>query len=384
MKFVLFYHSVASCWNHGNAHFLRGICRELLASGHDVTVWEPADGWSRANALEEARGAEALREAEKLVPGLKVREYRLDSLDLDEALDGAEIVMVHEWNDPGLVADLNKRRAAGAGFTLLFHDTHHRAVSAPHEIGRFQIDAYDGVLAFGEVLREVYLAEGWARQVFTWHEAADTALFHPVAGQHVERDLVWIGNWGDGERSAELREFLLQPVSQLGLSARIHGVRYPDEVRAELAKRGIDYAGWLPNHAAPSAFASALLTVHVPRGPYVKALPGIPTIRVFEALACGIPLVSAPWCDAEGLFPEGCYVSVGNGEEMTAALAVLRRDEDLRDDLIRNGLAAIRSRHSCAHRVGELLAILNTLRPQATPAKAKLKKSQEPRLGIAQ
>ena len=44
------------------------------------------------------------------------------------------------------------------------------------------------------------------------------------------------------------------------------------------------------------------MTVHVPRRPYVDALPGIPTIRVFEALACGIPLVSAPWRDEEGLF----------------------------------------------------------------------------------
>ena len=47
------------------------------------------------------------------------------------------------------------------------------------------------------------------------------------------------------------------------------------------------------------------MTVHVPRRPYVEALPGIPTIRVFEALACGIPLVSAPWADSEGLFPPG-------------------------------------------------------------------------------
>jgi len=105
-------------------------------------------------------------------------------------------------------------------FTLLFHDTHHRAVSAPHEIGIFDIDAYDGVLVFGEVLREVYLAHGWARQVFTLHEAADTELFRPLPGGDKDADLIWVGNWGDGERSAELHEFLLEPVSRLGLKAR--------------------------------------------------------------------------------------------------------------------------------------------------------------------
>ena len=55
----------------------------------------------------------------------------------------------------------------------------------------------------------------------------------------------------------------------------------------------------------PEVFARFRVTVHVPRRPYVEALPGIPTIRVFEALACGIPLVCAPWDDAEGLFTPG-------------------------------------------------------------------------------
>ncbi len=361
MRFALFYHSVVSCWNHGNAHFLRGICRELLALGHEVTVYEPEDGWSRMNAVKDG-GAEALAQAERLVSGVVIHPYHLETLELDAALDGADVVIVHEWNAPELVAAVGAKRAAGGNFTLLFHDTHHRAVSAPEEIRRFDISAYDGVLAFGEVLREVYLREGWAKQVFTWHEAADTALFRPVPGEKKAMDLVWIGNWGDDERSAELREFLLEPVSRLGLAARVHGVRYPDEVRAELSERGIEYAGWLPNHAAPGAFARALMTVHVPRRPYVEALPGIPTIRVFEALACGIPLVSAPWRDAEDLFPPACYLSVRNGDEMTSALSLLRRDHDLREELIRNGLAAIETRHSCAHRALELLAIIDRLR----------------------
>ncbi|MGH8174867.1 MAG: glycosyltransferase, partial [Steroidobacter sp.] len=47
MKFVLFYHSLVSDWNHGNAHFLRGVVSELLARGHAVDVYEPENGWSR-------------------------------------------------------------------------------------------------------------------------------------------------------------------------------------------------------------------------------------------------------------------------------------------------------------------------------------------------
>jgi len=51
MHFVMFYHSLVSDWNHGNAHFLRGVVRELLARGHRVDVYEPQHGWSLACLL---------------------------------------------------------------------------------------------------------------------------------------------------------------------------------------------------------------------------------------------------------------------------------------------------------------------------------------------
>ena len=51
MRIVLFCHSLVSDWNHGNAHFLRGVTAELLARGQDVRVYEPLDGWSRANLV---------------------------------------------------------------------------------------------------------------------------------------------------------------------------------------------------------------------------------------------------------------------------------------------------------------------------------------------
>lgn len=355
MKFVLFYHSFTSCWNHGNAHFLRGIARELIERGNAVTVYEPADGWSRVNAL--ADGAGALAHAAALVPGVDIQHYCLADLDLDAALDRADIVLAHEWNDPALIAALGRARKRGGKFILFFHDTHHRAVTAPHEIARFDLDGYDAVLAFGEVLREIYLRRDWAQRAFTWHEAADTALFRPLArDKNVE--LAFVGNWGDGERDGELRRFLLDPIMTLGLSARIYGVRYPQSMRSELKARGIDYAGWLPNHHVPEAFAHARATMHVPRRPYAQALVGIPTIRVFEALACGIPLVTAPWDDAEGLFPAGSYVTVDGGAAATAALALVLADADYTAHLVRTGLQAIRTRHSCAHRVTELFAII--------------------------
>lgn len=355
MRVVLFCHSLASCWNHGNAHFLRGVARELVARGHTVRAFEPEDGWSRANLIRD-HGPEALSGWREVFAELQAETYG-GLPDLDEALDGADLVLVHEWNPPELVAAIGRRRLAGGRWVLLFHDTHHRAASDPDAIRRFPLDGYDGVLAFGACLRERYLAAGWARRVWVWHEAADTRLFRPQLGVAPEGDLIWIGNWGDGERSEELRTFLVEPVRALGLRAAVHGVRYPQEALERLARAGIAYHGWLPNHAAPRAFATHRVTVHVPRRPYAEALPGIPTIRVFEALACGIPLVSAPWDDRERLFPPGSFLLAEDGPAMTRQLRAVLHDADLRLSLIDTGLSTIRARHTCAHRVNELLAI---------------------------
>jgi spore maturation protein CgeB len=370
MKIVLFYHSFVSCWNHGNAHFLRGVTRELINLGHEVHVYEPEDGWSRSNALADG-GAAALSEAAHLVPGATLRTYHEGELDLHCVTDGADLVIVHEWNTPSLIDAIGRHRISGAACTLLFHDTHHRAVTAPSEVDALELEGYDGVLVFGEALREIYVEQGWTRRAFTWHEAADTALFRPLNAEQKDADVIWIGNWGDDERTRELETFLLNPVTRLAQRTRVHGVRYPADVRRRLAARGIVFGGWLANHRVPDAFARARATVHVPRRPYTEALPGIPTIRVFEALACGVPLVCAPWCDDESLFPAGAYLTGRDQDEMTAALSLVLHDSDAARQLAQTGLRAIRERHSCAHRVQELLAIVRTLRPEKIKGRSR-------------
>ena len=276
---------------------------------------------------------------------------------------------MHEWNEPALLAALGRLRASGACFTLLFHDTHHRAVSDPQAIRAFDLSGYDGALAFGETLSEVYRRWGWSGRVWTWHEAADTRLFYPPAVEGERSGLVWIGNWGDGERSAELEEYLLRPAQVAGLPLDIYGVRYPVDALATLDRYRVNYRGWLPNARAPEVFARHLATVHVPRRYYTTLLPGIPTIRVFEALACGIPLVSAPWDDCEGLFTPGeDYLVAADGAAMMEHLRALSADPELRRSLAERGLATIRARHSCAHRVDELLAIAAQLSPEKVAA----------------
>ena len=361
MRLVYFTHSLLSDWNHGNAHFLRGVLAELLARGHDVQVYEPADAWSLKNLLADA-GRSAVEGFHAAYPTLQTTRYDSVTLNLDEALAGADLVIVHEWNAHALVMRMGAHRARHGGYKLLFHDTHHRIVTDRAGMAAYDLEHYDGVLAFGSVIRDLYLSLKLTPRAWTWHEAADTRVFHPLPPAPKQGDLVWIGNWGDDERTAELHEFLLGPVKALALKTRVHGVRYPDAARKSLAEAGIEYAGWLPNYKAPEVFSRFRVTVHVPRRPYTRALPGIPTIRIFEALACGIPLVSAPWEDAENLFTPGeDFLVARDGGEMEQQLNVLLSDEDLARAVAARGLETILARHTCAHRVDELLGIYETL-----------------------
>src|SRR5438445_7521980 len=109
LSFRFFAHSWISDWNHGNAHFLRGLASELVKQGHEVRCYEERDGWSMRNLAEEGAdaGARALLDFRRSFPALDVRFYSSNG-HLNEflagELQGADIVVVHEWNSPEVVS----------------------------------------------------------------------------------------------------------------------------------------------------------------------------------------------------------------------------------------------------------------------------------------
>jgi len=366
LKLRYFAHSWISDWNHGNAHFLRGLARELIRQGHEVRCYEQHGAWSPANLLHEEgeRAQQVVQEFWRAFPELDVRFYHDDAAFRDwarEELNGADVVIIHEWNPPQMVETIASLKRE-LGFRLLFHDTHHRAYSNPQEIFRLPLASFDGVLAFGEAIRRIYQDGFGVRHAWTFHEAADTSNFRPAPASK-NTDVIWVGNWGDEERTRELQEFLIGPASVLpGHKVAVHGVRYPEEGRQQLASAGIEFRGYLPNLRVPRAFGESLLTVHVPRRQYANGLSGVPTIRVFEALACGIPLVCAPWTDTEGLFRPGeDYLCVPDGPAMAAELRHLLSDAAARQQLASCGLETIQARHTCAHRAEQLVEICEEL-----------------------
>ncbi len=363
-RIAYFSHTLRSDWNNGNAHFLRGLLDNLRELGHEVTAWEPEHEWSIENLREESAGGASLAQFAELYPDLHIATYPASEAGnaaiWRNGLHDTDVVIVHEWNPPALAHALLELRAE-LGFKLLFHDTHHRASSSPESIRLFGIDHFDGVLAFGEALRTLYRERFGLERVWTLHEAADTRLFRPLPKKQVEmeQDVVWIGNWGDNERSAEIRSYLLEPAAALP-DARftIYGVRYPEDGLAALRESGVRYGGYLPNLAAPHVYAASRLTVHVPRGQYSGAMKGIPTIRVFEALACGIPLVSAPWEDTEELFRPGDFRFVHSAEEMRSAVLQLLGNPGQAAEQAARGLETVLAHHTCRHRAEQLTSIL--------------------------
>lgn len=372
MRIALFCHSLLSDWNHGNAHFLRGVVTELQRRGHEVRAFEPLRAWSVENLVAD-HGEAALDLAREAFPWIRPERYEEGGLDVEHALDGCAVALVHEWNSPELVRRIGEHRRRGGRCALLFHDTHHRSVTHPEEIAGYDLSAYDGVLAFGESVRERYVAAGWGRRAWTWHEAADVNVFRPSwMSEPPEAHVAWIGNWGDDERTRELEEYVFSPVAALGLRGSVFGVRYPEQARRRLAECGLRYGGWLPNYLVPAQLASHMLTVHVPRRAYVEHLPGIPTIRVFEALACGAPLLCAPWYDTEGLFTQGRdYRVVQGGDEMKHAMRELVADGAMRRELGDHGRATVLARHTCAHRVEQLLGIVRDLGASGQPKEVR-------------
>jgi spore maturation protein CgeB len=364
LRIAYFAHSLRSDWNNGNAHFLRGLMRAMTALGHDVTVFEPELGWSIDNLRMEARGELSIAQFARMYPDLTIETYAEEATKEQwrERLRGMEIVILHEWNPPEFAQRLLELRDE-LGFRLLFHDTHHRASSSPEQMQQFGLDRFDGILAFGAALRNIYQDRFGISRVWVLHEAADTTVFHPRPEMPKSLDAVWIGNWGDDERTAEISEFFLKPAGAFMDRAKfgIFGVRYPEEGLRALREADVCYGGYLPNLEASSVYAASRVTVHIPRQQYTSAMTGIPTIRVFEALACGIPLISAPWNDAEQLFRPGDFMFARNSWEMISAMRALLDWPAAANEQAQCGLETVLARHTCDHRARELTEICKEL-----------------------
>jgi len=355
MQFIVFTSSPVPDCNQDNAQFLRGVASDLIRRRHKVNIFAASRSGEKLHLLQDPSDQSTANfpNAYSLLDGTLSDE---PTLDLDSVLETADVVVVNESNSRDLVRRIGDHHARHRAYRLYFHDTHQREVIDPRNDAR-DLFHYDAVLTCGDNLRDLYLKSGWAGDAVTWHQAVDTAVFRPL-DRGKEGDLVLIDNWVDNEWIGQLREYFIEPVKALGLKACAYGSGYPSAVLDELRAAGIQYGGWLPDYKVPEVFARYTATIYLPHQPYLAAQDAVPAIHPFEALACGIPLISAPWRDLEHLFRPGRdFLFAFDGLEMTSQLKILLAKPDLRAALVRDGLETIQTRHTCAHRAGELLSI---------------------------
>src|SRR5262249_47782457 len=153
LRVVLFSPSLVSDRGQESVHFLRGVVGELIARGHDVHVHQPVDEWVLQEHV--ARKGDPTHLPPSCA-GASIHDDTRENLDLEQALDGANLVLVHDRTEPWLIASLGAHRARHRGYRLLFHDTSHRSASDPESLARLDLSAYDGVLVLGSSVRDRY------------------------------------------------------------------------------------------------------------------------------------------------------------------------------------------------------------------------------------
>jgi spore maturation protein CgeB len=332
------------------------VASDLIRRGHNAKIVALTGGGQEIRLLQDSteQSTADFRRAYPLLEGTISDE---PTLDLDGVLGTADVVIVEEGTSRDFVRRIGDHHAGHPDYRLYFHDTHQRAVMN-NQNDACALFHYDAILTCDNKLRDLYLRNGWAGEAVTWHQAVDTAVFRPLDRGEKEGDLVLIDNWVDNDQMKQLREFFIEPVKALGLKACVYASGYPGDALDELRAAGIEYGGCLPDYKFPEAFARYTATIYLPHGSLSAHQDCLPTIHPFEALACGIPLISAPWRDTEHLFRPGRdFLFAFDGMEMTSQLKILMAGPDLRAALVRDGLETIQTRHTCAHRAGELLAI---------------------------
>ena len=219
MRVVVFCHSLVSCWNHGNAHFLRGVVRELGARGHEVRRLrarrrlEPREPGPRPGR----GGARRLRA--RPTPTCRARDATpADARTSTRRWTGPTSCWSTSGTSPSSSPPSAGAGAAGGALHAAVprHPPPRGERPASHRAASTST-ATTACWPSARCCASVYLAQGWARRVWTWHEAADTALFRPLpdveprGGPGLGRQL--------GRRRADARScahFLLEPVKHAG------------------------------------------------------------------------------------------------------------------------------------------------------------------------
>lgn len=351
MKFVIFGLTVSSSWGNGHATLWRGLIAALSRQGHRIVFFE--------------------RDA----------PYYAEHRDLKRLGDGAELLLYPDWDS---VRDRARAELRGADVAIttsycpdaveasalmlneapgacLFYD-----LDTPITLARLSsgerpaylppegLAGFDLVLSYtgGDALEALRTRLG-AQRVAPLYGHVDPAVHRPASPDEAFRaDLSYLGTYAD-DRQPALQSLFIEPARQRpNRRFVLGGSGYPRDFPWI---DNIYFVRHLPPPDHCRFFASSRLTLNVTRAD-MAAMGYCPSGRLFEAAACGCPVLSDGWEGLDSFFTPGSEVLIARSTE--DAIAAL----DLSDAEIARIARAARERvlaeHTSDHRARELIALV--------------------------
>jgi spore maturation protein CgeB len=329
MKLVIFGLTMSSSWGNGHATLWRGLCRALWRRGHDVVFFERDVPYYAAN-----------RDFWEL-PGGTLSLYR----DWDEVLPtaraqlaGADVAMVTSYCPDGVTATELVLSSPARVRTFYDLDTpvtldELRRGRPVFYLGPRALQDFDLVLSYtgGAALEELQTRLG-ARRVVPLYGSVDPEVHRPVPPMPVYRsDLSYLGTYAE-DRQAALEQLFIEPARRLpGLKFLIGGSKYPQQFPWTA---NIFFVRHLPPPEHPAFVSSSRITLNVTRGA-MASMGYCPSGRLFEAAACGAPLLSDGWEGLDTFFRPGEEILVARDTD--EAIGALQRSDA---ELARMAMAA--------------------------------------------
>ena len=345
MKIAILGLALTSSWGNGHATTYRALMKALSARGHDVLFLERDVPWYAENRdlPQPPYGRVALYGSLAELAGSYSGE-----------LEAADLIIVGSYVPDGIaVADLAHGLATGV---TAFYDidtpvTLSRLDSGDADyISRAQIPRFDLYLSFtgGPILERLRLEYG-ARRPLPLYCSVDCEAYYPEPSAARDDDLGYLGTYSP-DRQPALERLLLEPAARWPRGRFVvAGPQYPEEVRWPSNVRRIEHL----SPAEHRAFYNRLrYTLNVTRRDMVRAGYS-PSVRLFEAAACGTPIVSDVWAGIDEFFTPGEEILLAR--DGTEALSYIREiPEPRRRAIAERARQKVVRHHSAAERAREL------------------------------
>lgn len=361
--------SITSSWGNGHATTFRALIRALSGQGHSVTFLERDVPWYASNR--DMPNPPWCRT--HLYDSLADLRNRFTTLVRD-----ADAVIVGSFVPDGVEVGAWVQRVARG--TAAFYDIDTPVTLAKLSRGDYEyitpdlIAGYDLYLSFtgGPTLRrlEEDFRSPMARPLYC---SVDPDAYFPAdAGAAPGWDLGYLGTWS-ADRQPTVERLLNEPARRVPDGRFVvAGPQYPDDIDWPDTVERIEH---LPPAEHRAFYNRQRFTLNVTRADMIAA-GWAPSVRLFEAAACGTPIISDWWTGLDTLFKPGEEILIGDSPETVTEILTFM-PEDRRRSIGQAARARVLAAHTAEHRAAELVAHLHeaaairprpTARSQAQPA----------------